>query len=145
MTVIAWDGKTLAADKRLGCNGYPATTTKIRRTAEGDLIGTTGDSGMGRGLMAWYESGANPSEYPANRVDGGCRSTMLVIRRNGSICLFGSDPYPIEIENRFHALGSGGDFALAAMHLGHDAYAAVKVATALDNDCGNGIDTLELE
>lgn len=146
MTVIAWDGKTLAADKRATINGYPATTTKIRRTPWGDLLASCGDAGTGRALIDWYVNGAVRSEYPENQMgDDGCRSTMMVIGGGGEIRLYQRDPFPIILENKFHAMGSGADFALAALHLGHDARKAVEVACELDNDCGNGIDTLELK
>ncbi len=54
-------------------------------------------------------------------------------------------PYPEWNQDRFDAIGSGRDYALAAMYLGHDARRAVEVASALDNGCGNGIDVLTLE
>jgi hypothetical protein len=74
MTVIVWDGKTLAADKQMG-GDYPRTVT----------------------------------------------------------------------EDAHHAIGSGRDFAAAAMYLGKTAREAVEVAMALTGFCGHGVDTLEFE
>lgn len=146
MTVIAWDGKSLVADKRASCNGYPATTTKIVRAKGGELMGACGDTDMGLALKAWFDRGAIASTYPDNRRgDGGIKATLMIISKDGAVHLYCSEPYPIVLENKFHAIGSGSDFALAAMHLGYDARKAAEVACALDNDCGNGLDILELE
>lgn len=68
---------------------------------------------------------------------------MIIIRDNR--CFVYSDTsYPVEIEDKFFASGSGRDFAMAAMHLGLNAVEAVKVACLFDVNCGNGIDQLEI-
>jgi ATP-dependent protease HslVU (ClpYQ) peptidase subunit len=70
---------------------------------------------------------------------------MLVVLPSRKVVCYGQGPYPLEIEDRFTAMGCGRDYALAAMYLGHDARRAVEVACAIDVNCGCGIDTLELE
>jgi hypothetical protein len=145
MTVIVWDGHTLAADKRMSDNGYPATTTKIFRAPNGALLGGSGDSDAVSALRRWYCDGADRTEYPNNRDGDTCCGRLLVITPEGKVTMYLRGPDPLLIEDRMYAMGSGGDFALAAMHLGHDARHAVEVACALDTDCGNGIDTLTLE
>jgi ATP-dependent protease HslVU (ClpYQ) peptidase subunit len=45
----------------------------------------------------------------------------------------------------FHALGSGRDFALAAMYLGKNAREAVEIAMEFDLETGKGVDCLEVE
>lgn len=143
--MIAWDGKTLAADKRMNDNGVPATTTKIMRAPNGALIGASGDAAMGGVLKKWYLEGADPLAYPNNRIgDDSYKARLLVITPSGKVHMYVSEAVPLEVEDRFVTVGSGGDFALAAMHLGCDARKAVELACALDTDCGNGIDTLEL-
>lgn len=144
MTVIAWDGRTLAADKRMSWNGYPATTTKISRAPNGALIGGTGDSDAIAALRKWYLDGAVPADYPNNTCDGDYRARLLVITPTGQITVYLADPVPVTLDDKCFAVGSGADFALAAMHLGHSAKKAVEVACALDTGCGNGIDTLRL-
>lgn len=145
MTVIAWDGRTLAADKRAVNAGHKSTTTKIRRTASGDLIGASGDQDVATALMAWYERGADESKFPANRNnDGYPRAYLLVVQRS-RVMRFECEPHPLLVEDPFYAMGSGRDYALAAMHLGYSAAEAVEVACALDTGCGNGMDALEFE
>lgn len=58
MTVIAWDGKTLAADKRGTRGGLPVTVTKIKRI--GDVIaGVAGNAAHVGELFQWVAEGCN--------------------------------------------------------------------------------------
>ena len=71
-------------------------------------------------------------------------SGFMVFKRNAPIERYERSPYPVRFEGDHFAAGCGRDFAMAAMHLGKSAREAVEVAMALDNCCGNGIDTLSL-
>ena len=42
MTTVAWDGKELAADRRMVIGGCVYETTKIRRLSDGRLVGAAG-------------------------------------------------------------------------------------------------------
>jgi len=143
MTVIAWDGKTLAADKRSGSSwGAHDTVTKISRHA-GQLLATSGKGAVALELRAWYEAGAEPDKFPAaaRTEDGG---NLVVITDDRRILQFGTGPYPSEMAGPFYVIGAGGDIALAAMHCSRTAAEAVALAIELNSTCGNGIDTLEL-
>lgn len=143
MTVIAWDGKILAADKRLSTL-LPRTVTKIRRTKNGSLIGCAGDLGPCMEIMAWYEFGAHPDMFPPGLRDNSKANVILEITQNGKIKLYNKSPYPIIIEDKCMAIGSGRDFAITAMYLGKNAREAVEITNELIAECGNGVDTLEL-
>lgn len=146
MTVIAWDGKTLAADKRATSHGHPATTTKIRRLADGSLIAMSGDADAGRELVHWYELGADPETFPGNRTsDDRCRCVLMVITPDRKVHMLQRTAYLVSFEDPIAAMGSGRDAALAVMHMGGDARKAVEIACLVDVDCGNGMDALELE
>ena len=142
MTVICWDGHTLAADKRAGTD-LPRTVTKIRRTASGALIGCTGTACGDQELMAWYEQGADPAKFPEMHRDNAKSSHLIAIEPGGIIRMYMDSPFGCVIEDKFHAIGSGRDFAMAAMYLGRNAATAVACAIALSATCGNGVDTLE--
>lgn len=143
MTVIAWDGKTLAADKRASCSGLSRTVTKIRRI--GDLlVGGSGDFDRVVAMFAWIEAGCKAEDFPAFQRDQDMSADMLVID-GGKVLKYERTPHPITFEDAYFAMGSGRDYALAAMWLGQDARHAVIVASQLDVNCGNGIDTLTLE
>lgn len=142
MSVIAFDGKTLAADKRACLGTLIRTTTKIFRIGDA-LCAYAGDAAGGEEMLAWYAAGAIPSDFPPKQR-GDDWSGLLVVRKSG-IVKYERSPFPVKFEDKFFAIGCGRDFALAAMHLGHDAKTAVEVAIALDSGCGNGIDTISLE
>lgn len=144
MSVIAWDGKTLAADKRCGTN-YPRSVTKIRRTKAGELLGVTGWIDRGILLMEWYEAGANVATLPDWQKDENKSCELMVIKRDGSCWMIGEFGIPWLVEDKCHACGSGRDFAAAGLHLGLTARASVQLACDLHAACGNGIDTLTLE
>lgn len=142
MTIIAWDGRLLAADKRAEVGGLARTVTKIRRI-NGHLVAASGNAARGQEIMGWWAAGADQKAFPAwqqtdDFVD------MLVITPDATVLKFERSAHPILFEDKLFAMGSGRDYALATMHLGHDARRAVEVACAFDVGCGNGIDVLEL-
>lgn len=141
MTVICWDGQTLAADKRtVDGAGLRRTVTKIKRI-NGHLLGITGSWDVGTEMRAWWADGAKPEDFPKSARDG---NTVLVVIGSSGVYSYNTGPHPLVIEDEKCAFGSGRDFALAAMHLGCDAGEAVHVACHFQTDCGNGIDTLTL-
>lgn len=144
MTVIAWDGKTLAGDKRTNFGGLHGQTTKVHRIGA-CLVGCAGNAAHIAELLEWVRAGRIPADLPKAQSDPKECVTMLLIEPDGSVAHYESSPYPIRLANRQWAIGSGRDFALAAMHLGKSAAEAVEVANALDCSCGNGVDTLTLE
>lgn len=144
MTVIAWDGVMLAADKRaVNCGLGTGTVTKIHRF-DGGLCAFSGDLDIGMQMVAWVQDGAKPEAFPAHQAED-CAASFMVIRPGGVILAFERTPIPLRFEERQRAMGSGRDYALAAMHLGCDARRAVEVACHFDTGCGNGIDTLTLD
>lgn len=143
MTVIAWDGKTLAAD-RLSCSGATkGTVTKIFRCG-GELLALAGSLSVGMEMLAWYRDGADVVKYPeSNRnPDTGC--SLILIRADGTAWKFESTPYPFRVLG-LGAWGSGDESAKVAMHCGKTAAEAVEITSLYNTGCGNGVDTLTLE
>jgi hypothetical protein len=142
MTVIAWDGRTLAADKQTTAGGRPRVTTKVYRVPEG-LVAMCGSSVASVAVLEWFQKGRPPNDYPAiQKTDKDCGA--MFVDWTGQLWIYEDHPHAIRIENRFDAMGSGRDYAIAALHLGHDARTAVKVACELDVSCGQGIDSFDL-
>lgn len=143
MTVIAWDGHTLAADKLADTGLTRFTTTKVHRL-RGHLVASTGDLDRIVELQAWFEAGAKPSEFPAD-----CRKDdaplMVVITPDLKVHAYQRSPYPMKFDGPTYAAGCGRDFALAAMHMGANARRAVEVASALSVGCGDGVDYLTFD
>lgn len=139
MTTIAWDGESLAADKLADC-GYAMTTTKIRRTSDGRLLGASGDAGLARKMLDWLELGGGRPEDQKGKDDW---VAVLEILPTGEIWRherFGK----FKIEDSTVAIGSGRDLAMAAMECGKTAMEAVLIASKFDTATGRGVDVLKL-
>jgi ATP-dependent protease HslVU (ClpYQ) peptidase subunit len=143
MTVISFDGKSIAADKRNTWGSGTLTTTKLVRLHGGVLAGC-GNTSQILEMIHWIKKGCKVSAFPDFQRDPESSVSLLMISPQGQILQYENTPHPIAIENKFWAIGSGSDYAMAAMHLGHSARRAVEVAIALDPGCGNGIDEIIL-
>lgn len=142
MTVIAWDGKTLAADRRVEHGGVISVSTKIRRIGT-LLVGVSGNFSAGLAMFDWIEKGRKPEDYPEVQKKYDDYSCGCLVIENGRIFKYESGPFPLEFEQTFFAIGSGREFATAAMYCGKTAREAVEIASLFDSGCGNGVDVLE--
>lgn len=140
MTVIAWDGRTMAADRLVDCSGVRRATTKIRRI-NCHLVGGAGDMSRVAAMMEWFGRGASPSDFPPGAADDNW--AVLLVAKDGRAVTYEHSPWALQFADSQIAIGSGRDFAMAAMHLGLDAAGAVAVACALCPSCGSGVDVLE--
>lgn len=145
MTVVVWDGKKLAADKMVVSGDLRRTITKIRKI-RGHLCAISGDFDRGQEILEWFARGAKPEDCPAFQKDNNDWVGLLVITPDKRVLKYERSPYPMDMtESGRHAIGSGRDFAYAALHLGEDAEGAVRVASELCPTCGHGVDVLTLE
>lgn len=140
MTVIAWDGKTLAADRMSTCADMPRITRKLRRLGNGEVAAITGDEDMGCRLIRWYEDGADPAKWPESQR-GDNWSRLIVLSADG-LKFYEREPHPMRCLDPFMAFGSGRDFAMGAMAMGASAEEAVNVACRFNIFCGCGIDVM---
>jgi ATP-dependent protease HslVU (ClpYQ) peptidase subunit len=141
MTVVAWDGRTLAADKQSTASSCKAAVRKLRRI-NGCLVGGSGCGAAIMEHMAWLERGAHVEDFPQRLRSDDVPSILLVIDPAGRILSYENGPYPIEMCGSFFAIGGGRDFAIAAMDLGFNAIVACEVAGRHSNGCGMGVDWL---
>lgn len=143
MTIIAWDGETLAADKASTCAGFARSVRKIHIVPDG-IVGFAGDESSAMALKNWFDNGRIVSEWPA------CQSqdesaTAFFVDWNGKTYHYTNQPYPAEGEDTYYAMGSGRDYALALLHHNMTAVQAVETTSLLDAYCGRGIDVLNLK
>lgn len=145
MTVIAWDGKTLAADKMMRSGETAQLTTKIERYGVW-LLGFTGNASVGREMVHWFRNGAEPDRYPASnrKLDEGA-SLIAVNTETREVWKYESSPAPIKFDSRCCAFGSGDVAALVAMACGKTAREAVMLASQFVVSVGGGIDAIDLE
>lgn len=140
MTTIAWDGKTLAADKQTVLCGTKMNRTKLHWLADGSMIGLAGTSTVNDAFVAWLDGGAI-GERPKIFDDMEHGPEAIQVMANGTAWLH--SPFGrIRIEQRFAAVGSGAPYAMAALYMGRSAEEAVAIAIALDPESGGGVDTM---
>lgn len=141
MTTIAWDGRHMAGDK-MSVNGTSkyARCTKVHKI-NGCLCAIAGPYDIGMEMLHWFQEGANPDDFPGIQMETN-EATLLVITPERRITMYERSPVPLIFEQEMVAIGSGRDFALAAMHLGCSAEEAVKVAMQFDAFTGHGVDVI---
>ena len=146
MTVIVWDGKTLAADRRAQSGGTIRTVCKISKWPDDtEVVAATGNLDQCLALMAWYQvDHADAAKWPTwQNKDDPC---LLVVMDtyDGKVFYYEALPEKIFILDKFMAWGSGRDIALGAMAMGADARKAVEIASQFDCNCGNGCDAVDV-
>lgn len=142
MSVIAWDGKSIAADKQATCADMPRTTSKLIRLPNGEIAGITGDEAAGVLLIRWYTDGADPAKWPERQRTSDW--TRLIVLGADGLKFYEQDPLPLRCHDEFMAFGSGRDFAMGAMAAGATAREAVEIACMLNIHCGMGVDEMTL-
>jgi hypothetical protein len=143
MTVIAWDGHTLAADRQAAIGDGCQAVCKIFRI-EDCLVGTTGNYSFGMEMMEWLRAGAIAADFRSDWRDPDKGASLLVIRPDKSIWKFEDSPIPYQLVGPFAAAGSGSECAMVAMACGRTAVTAVQVVNKYLSSCGMGYDYLPL-
>lgn len=143
MTTIAWDGRSLAADRRvLAGTNYMGEAIKITRSPDGRWAGAAGGSAECNQILAWVHNGMKPDELPPSQAtDDFCN--VLVVYPDGKAELFSKHGYSVAVKAPF-AVGSGSEYARGAMAAGVDARGAVEIAMRFDMATGDGVDCVEV-
>ncbi len=143
MTVIAWDGKSIAADKRSERGEIVGTVTKLFSGRDGCALATCGMLTKGLMLIEWFNEGSDREEWP--KFQSTDEFSNLIVAKKGELWIYGQDSLPLTIADKFHAWGSGAEFAIGAMAMGATAEEAVLVANRHCASCGHGVDVIDLE
>lgn len=144
MTIIAWDGKTLATDRRAQSGGTIRKVCKIYMCGDTEAMAATGNLDQCLALMSWYRSGANEAKWPTwqDKNDPCLLVVMDIV--DGEVFYYEALPEKIYILDKFMAWGSGRDVALGAMAMGADARKAVEITSLFDCNCGDGCDAIDI-
>lgn len=146
MTVIAWDGRSVAAD-RLGVvsgGGRSFHSHSKLEKRDDKVYATTGMMApMRDAWIAWHESGCDPASVPPCGALAEDLGNFIVFHEGKCFIFSAMVPYPCEEAAPF-AWGSGGDYALGAMLAGADAKVAAEIAIACDTRCGGPVDVIEM-
>lgn len=142
MTVIAWDGKTLAADRQVSDDhDFDSYTTKISTSKDGSVAGALCGSFTELSKFETWVRGGARGRY---EFASGNNSEALLVHSNGNIELVTSNGRR-KIEGvKFYAMGGGRAYALGALEMGATAAEAVRVA--MKYICSTGdIDEIEFK
>lgn len=149
MTIVAWDGKTFAADKQSTIGGLKRKLSKIHKLDNGHLVAATGTTVDCIEYVKWYKKVCAATEdervfFPT--WTGNDKPWLMVVTPWKGIYLYtGCDTYIDYSENDIFAVGSGSEYAMGAMRAGATAKEAVLIASEFDTHCGMGVDSIELE
>ena len=142
MTVIAWDGRYVAADSLCTFEGYRGQK-KVNKIVErnGVVYGITGYAAWLEAWIDWHEKGADPTSTPVCSLphDG----NFLVFKDGRGFSCVPALPYLQEV-GAPDAWGSGAGYAIGAMKSGADAKRAVEVAIECCPGLGGPVDVLDL-
>lgn len=137
MTTIAarFSTKEIAADSMVSGDDSFYLVQKLRR-GKTSIYGACGDWDK---ILKFYQVLEG-----AGDLDSDTDVTVLELRNDG-IWIYESTIIPAKIKNDFWAIGTGANFAIAAMHLGLSPKEAVKIACAYDTSSNEPIDSMNLE
>lgn len=149
MTVVAYDGKSIAADRRSTWEREPTPhgTNKIRLLRHGERRFAVAHAGVQaqayRMLDHFLHARRVAGVLEPYVMLGDERATLLVLELLPDSChrtiFIGSIGDETDVTDAPATLGCGGDYAIGAMHAGASAVEAVKIACKLDVYCGDGI------
>lgn len=142
MSVIAWDGKHVAADRQATNADMRRATRKVWRISGDEIAACTGEEAGGLDMVRWYEMGAAREKFPAAQATD--RWTRLIVFTERGAKVYEQAPEPIILTKPFMAWGSGRDFAMGAMAMGADARRAVQIASKFNIACGMGVDVVRI-
>jgi hypothetical protein len=157
VTCIAWRGGLMACDS---CWSYGdtqvASQIKIKRLTSGALLGQAGDNDA-RAMEILLDKIKDPRRLPSKVELAATKDSFmgLLALPKGGVWVIASGPvdetgwpvadnyderedlgvWPATTIGGFAAVGSGSDYALAAMHAGASAKLAVEIACKLNLSC----------
>ena len=144
MSVIAWDGQYLAADRQSTAGHHIHESVKVFRHKD-MLIGMCGPHVYSAMIVNWVKAGCWEASFPEMKCEGDDIPLVYVIYKDGVIHRYEDNPHPILIRDKFWAAGAGGDLAMGAMAHGASAVQAVITASKFNPMCGMGVDILSFE
>ena len=141
MSVIVWDGKTLAADTQGTIGDKVCTTTKIFRHKNA-RIGVVGNYGLGLRLVEWFKQGEKEDKFPEQIDDEDNYCAMVVFKDGQTPYVYPGTIFKEPILDAYYAWGSGCDIAIGALYMGADSVTAVKAACRWSASCSEPVECL---
>tara|TARA_R110000824_G_C14668764_1_gene618783 strand:+ start:24 stop:503 length:480 start_codon:yes stop_codon:yes gene_type:complete len=150
MTVVVWDGETLATDRQASDGSLKWETDKawyVMRDDKPYIVSGVGYLKYIITLREWFTNGADPEKYPYGLRTGTSRITtqqLVVIDRDKGLIVYDDSPFPVEQGFTPCAFGDGKEFAYGALSMGATASEAVGVTNEHSLHCGKGVSLYSL-
>lgn len=151
MTIIAFDGTTMAADRAAWSGSYSYKVRKVYRLrqhkvpfARGELlVGLVGQAAFALQVLRWMEDGG---ERPVALAEDQQYAVALVVARGRAWKLHAHGLTPEPLTGGTAALGApiGCAAAMAAMRMGASARRAILIASEFTDVAGGGVDVERL-
>jgi hypothetical protein len=145
MTIIVWDGSTLATDRAASDGAAQWRTKKAWYWGEGEdrlILSGAGPLHSILEMCEWFKAGIPQETFPVIQTTHPCH--FVVISPHVGLYRYEQSHVPIEHGRSKCAFGEGRAFAYGALHMGADAAQAVAAANEYSPHCGLGIEEYRL-
>lgn len=121
---------------------YMMRVEKLTRLPDGGVVGSAGNARLAAAAVKWMLAG-EVGEPPAPG-DEDSYYALLIMRGNGTFWLADGGFPAFQLFDKFAAIGSGCNYAMAAMEMGATAAEAAKIATKYDDSSSGPIRSMGL-
>lgn len=148
MTIIAYDGKSIAVDS-IACSVDMKSLSRkyVHYPRQGDQPETLylwhGSHDLGIRLASWHRDGALITDWPTRQYTDDWAGLIVVLFTQSHQLLdifeYEREPFRERVYAPFLAWGSGASFAMGAMAAGANAKRAAEIACELCTTCGGPV------
>ena len=144
MTVIVWDGSTLATDTAAndGNSQWYSPKAWYHVVEEGPVI--LAGAGPLHSILAmreWFLDGRKRDAFPVIQTTHPCH---FIVVNKGGLYRYEDHPLPIEHGRNQCAFGEGKDFAYGALAMGATSQQSVTIANQFSTHCGMSVEVFEI-
>lgn len=144
MTTIAWKSGHMAADTQMTIGNCSMQTEKVYGIPGLGVIGIAGAGSIMSRVLEWW---ANGCEGEAPKLTEEERNRDLtcgaLLATSTGVFILEDGIYPNVVKQDYVAIGSGSDFAMAAMAMGKSAEEAIREAMRHDIYTGGNVDVID--
>lgn len=148
MTTLAWDGKTLAADRCTWSGPARRATRKVFKVTAPDgrkyLIGFCGDGSFAIAVLDWMNGKADRPKHSDFGVNPENQFALVIDEQHRVWNLTANLNY-LPYREKIFAMGGGQEFAWGALEAGATAKQAVTIAIKRSDYAGMGVDCISFD
>lgn len=147
MTTIAFDGKTLAADRGAWSGGFHQVAKKVHRVTAPDgrkfLVALMGNAAFASDVLRWMRGGPHPG--PCLDADKNTDCAVVVDEQRRVWRLSADRLTYRKAMGRLHSAGAGQEIAMGALMAGASACRAVRITMLVSDYAARGVDSVSFK